>query len=211
MAESATARRAYAPRLPPDERRTQLLDVTLDIIDRSGYAAVTMEAVAAEAGVAKPVVYGHFANRTELLWALLEREEKNVLAELARLLPEPPWDDRPAERLVDSAVTVFRAVADNPRPWRVILEPATVAVPDVVLERIAAGRSWLVGRVEEILRWAITQSGGPDDADSELAARAALSLAENGARLVLADPESFPPERIGAFAHRVVTRLQIDA
>jgi AcrR family transcriptional regulator len=205
-----TARRTYAPRLPPDERRTQILDVTLGIVARSGYAAVTMEAVAAEAGVAKPVVYGLFANRTDLLWALLDREEKLVLSELSRLLPQPPWDDNPAERLVDSAVAVFRAVADNPPPWRVILEPASVAVPEEVLERIAAGRSWLIARVEEILRWAIAQSGGPQDADSELAARAALSLAENAARLVLADPENFPPERLGEFARRVVTRLQLD-
>jgi len=56
----ATARRnrPYAPRLLPEQRREQLLDVVLDVIDTDGVASVSMDAVARRAGVTRPVVYG---------------------------------------------------------------------------------------------------------------------------------------------------------
>src|SRR4051812_18096989 len=54
---TASSRRRYAPRVPAAERREQVLDAALVLIDRDGYGAVTMEAVAREIGVTKPVVY----------------------------------------------------------------------------------------------------------------------------------------------------------
>lgn len=60
-----------ARRLSNTERRSQILEVTGDLIEREGLGAVTMEGVALHAGVSKPVVYSHFANRSELLLALL--------------------------------------------------------------------------------------------------------------------------------------------
>src|ERR1700757_3159677 len=48
----ATARRnrPYAPRLVPEQRREQLLDVVLEIIDTDGVGAVSIEAVARRGG-----------------------------------------------------------------------------------------------------------------------------------------------------------------
>lgn len=69
-------------RLTRDERRTQLLDAAATLIATESPAAVSMEMVAERAGVSRPLVYKHFANRDELLGALYRREARRVHASL---------------------------------------------------------------------------------------------------------------------------------
>jgi AcrR family transcriptional regulator len=61
-------------RLPRGERREHLLDVAAGLILDKGIEAVTMEGVAAAAGVSKGLGYAYFDNSSTLLRALLERE-----------------------------------------------------------------------------------------------------------------------------------------
>jgi AcrR family transcriptional regulator len=67
-------------RLSASERREHFLDVTAELVLERGAEAVTMEAVAAAAGVSKGLGYAYFSNRNELLLSLLNRE----LGELQR-------------------------------------------------------------------------------------------------------------------------------
>ena len=60
-----------APRLPAPERRKQLLDTALRVFARQGYHETSMNAVANEAGVTKPVLYQHFASKREMYSDLL--------------------------------------------------------------------------------------------------------------------------------------------
>lgn len=55
------------------ERREYFLDITATLVQTEGLAVVTMERVAALAGLSKPVIYSHFADRGDLLTSLLER------------------------------------------------------------------------------------------------------------------------------------------
>jgi AcrR family transcriptional regulator len=74
--EAPKARRRYAPRMPPAQRREQLIDAALEVILEHGYGKVSIEAVARTAGVTRPVVYDHFPDLARLLHALVEREER---------------------------------------------------------------------------------------------------------------------------------------
>jgi AcrR family transcriptional regulator len=65
-------------RLSADDRRTQLLDVATRLLAEEGPEAVTMERVAARAGVSKSLGYRHFDNADELLIALYEREMSDL-------------------------------------------------------------------------------------------------------------------------------------
>jgi len=56
-----------------EQRREQLLDATKAIVDRAGFHAVSIEAVAREAGITRPIVYGHFRDLPGLLEALVDR------------------------------------------------------------------------------------------------------------------------------------------
>jgi AcrR family transcriptional regulator len=84
--------RRYAPRMPAEERRSQILDATVKLIAQRGYEAVSMEGIARAAGVTKPVVYDLFGTLADLLDALLEREEERALLQLAELMPAPDPD-----------------------------------------------------------------------------------------------------------------------
>lgn len=101
---------ASQPRPARAERRELFLDVTAGLVETEGVAAVTMERVAAMAGLSKPVIYSHFGSRGELLLALLERSWRNVdTAVQARLSTAKTLDDN-----IDALVVgYFDAVADQ--------------------------------------------------------------------------------------------------
>jgi AcrR family transcriptional regulator len=70
-------------RLSRGDRRDALLDAAVDLVVSGDADAVSMEAVAERAGVSRPLVYKHFANRGELLAAVYQRETTLLHRELA--------------------------------------------------------------------------------------------------------------------------------
>ena len=80
MTNDAPGLAPRASRLSAPERREHFLDVTAQLVLRDGAESVTMESVAAAAGVSKGLGYAYFSNRNELLLSLLNRE----LGELQR-------------------------------------------------------------------------------------------------------------------------------
>jgi AcrR family transcriptional regulator len=70
-------------RLQSSARRDALLDATVALVRTKGVHEVSMEAVAERAGVSRPLVYKHFANRDGLLAAAYRREASKLHAELA--------------------------------------------------------------------------------------------------------------------------------
>jgi AcrR family transcriptional regulator len=203
---SSGRKRPYAPRLPPAERREQLLDAALDLIAEDGYRGVSMEAIARRAGVTKPVVYDLFSNRGELLMALLEREEENALALLAEVMPSAPSVD-PDELIVEGFRAFLESVATNPTTWRLIVLPAD-GTPEVVRQHVEAGRATVRARLADLLRWGLKARGGPKGVDTELAAQALEALGEHFARLVITDPEGYPPQRLGDFVAGVLSVIE---
>ncbi len=49
-------------RMTAEQRREQLLDVTKAIAVERGFHEISIEAVAKEAGISRPIVYGHFGD-----------------------------------------------------------------------------------------------------------------------------------------------------
>src|ERR1700757_261738 len=107
---SAKPRRRYAPRMAPDKRREQLIDAALSVIVEQGYEGVSIEAVAKVAGVTRPVIYDHFSNLASLLRALIQREERYALDQLAAVVPAAPQDGDPPELLAGGGRGVLGAV-----------------------------------------------------------------------------------------------------
>ena len=187
-----------------DARREQLLDVTKAIVDRDGFHAVSIEAVAREAGISRPIVYGHFHDLPGLLEALVERESVRALAELDTFLPTDLSDGNPGERLLAAMRGYLEAVRSDPATWRLVLMPPEGA-PAVLRERITAGRTAVVGQLATAIGPALGPSA--DNPDAELTARALSALADEAARLLLTDPETYPVERLLAHAGWLLERL----
>jgi AcrR family transcriptional regulator len=208
MGKPATTRkRTYAPRMPASERREQLLDAALAVIDEHGYGGVSMEAVARQAGVTKPVVYDLFPNLGELLRALLEREEARALAQLAEVMPSELPSVDPDELIVTGMTAFLGSVAASPTSWRLILMPAE-GTPAVVREQVEANRQRIAARLEDLLEWGLEARGGPKDVDLELAAQSLVAVAEQMARLVLTHPKRYTPERVGDFVRGLLGALE---
>ena len=187
-----------------EARRAQLLDVTKAIVVERGFHAVSIDRVAREAGITRPVVYGHFTNLPGLLEALVEREGERALAQLGAVLPAALGERDPRERLVAALGGYLEAVRADPATWRLVLMPHEGA-PRVLHEHISRGRAAVVGQLAAALG---TEPGAAAGApDPELAARLLAAFADEAARLLLAEPERYPADRILRLARWFVARL----
>ena len=175
-----------------------MLDATLRLIGERGVAAVSMEAVAREAEIAKTVVYDAFGNQDGLLRALLEREQERVLGAIADAIPTVPLEGDPADILSGSIRKVLDAIRANPETWRLILLPADGAPPEM-RERVNHHRDRLVTTIEPMAAWGIERLG-LGHLDAELVAHMIIGTAEDAGRLTLTQPEKFPPERLAKFS-----------
>ena len=202
----ATARRPYAQRLPPKERRAQVLDVALRIINEQGFAAVSMESIAREAGVTRPVVYSAFPNLQVLLAALLKREQRRALGQLDAVIPSDPRGRDPDEVLVQGLDDFLRVVLEHQLTWRLIVLPVEGA-PALLRRQVERQRALLGKRLAGLVRWGLEERGGPLGLDDELLALLILSSGEEFARLVLTEPERYPPERLTGFAADMLRSL----
>ena len=204
--DETPARRRYAPRMPPAERREQLIDAALAVILEQGYTGVSIEAIAREAGVTRPVVYDHFPNLGRLLHALVEREETISLRQLEQVVPDDPGDREPTDLLAEGVKRFLEAVASRPATWRIILLPLE-GTPQVVRDHVETNRARTQERIAKLVRWAMSRPEIPDDLDVELTARAIRVLGEDAGRTLLTDPENYSPERYEQFVRSAMQLL----
>ena len=200
------ARRPYAPRLPPEERREQLLDAALGVIVDEGFHAVSIEAVARIAGVTRPVVYDHFPNLARLLASLIEREERIALEQIDEFIPADPTGLDPGDVVVEGFKKFLDAVAARPATWRLILLPID-GTPAIVRDPVEQNRAAVRARLEPLVRWGFEHPGMPSDIDIPLAARALMTLGEEAGRTLLEDPEQFTIERYERFARSLIAMI----
>ena len=104
-------------RLPAAERRAQLVDAALALFAAEGFQSTTMDAVAAEAGVTKPVLYQHFPSKRELFLELLRdvgrRLSENVGAATAAAAS-------PREMVENGFAAYFDFVGEHPDQFRLL-------------------------------------------------------------------------------------------
>jgi AcrR family transcriptional regulator len=202
----AKARRRYAPRMPPEQRREQLIDAALSVILELGYGGVSIEAIARAAGVTRPVIYDHFPNLGTLLHTLVEREERYSREQLERVVPDDPGDSDPVEVLAGSVRRFLDAVTARPTTWRIILLPLD-GTPAIVRQHVETHRARILERIERLVHWAINRNELPSDLDVELTARAIRDLGEEAGRMVLTDPQRYSPDRYERFVQSVMRLL----
>lgn len=199
MASSSTAdkprqRRPYAARVPADVRREQLLDAALMVIVRDGYDAVSVDAIAREAGVTRPVVYGVFDGLRPLLEALLDRQQARALAQLGEALPAKPDLSDPDRLVEETARRLIDVVRSDPMTWRPILF-AQQGMPEQARARIDADRENFLAQVTGLIEIGLVLRGGPA-VDAEVAAHAVLAVLEHFGRLLLTEPDRFDTDRL---------------
>jgi AcrR family transcriptional regulator len=210
--EKVTQRRKRAAHLGPERRRPDVLDAALKLFLVSGYDGTSMQAVADEAGVTKPVVYACFNSKDELFRALLAREEERIVGEIQGAFTNPDLTD-PETTLIDGFTGFLRAVGDSPEVYRLIFlgeGGGNAAVAD----RIQRGREEQVRRLTELARGWLELNGngkhskGEIDRTARLLGNSIAGLAESAARLLLSGEDGWTPETLGRELGRLAAAAQ---
>jgi AcrR family transcriptional regulator len=199
-------RRRYSPRLPPEQRRAQLLDAAFAVLSRIELHELSMEAVAHEAGVGKPVLYTVFKTRAELVTALLERENERGLEQVASTLPTDLMGTDP---IVAASATVeaFVGVAlENPTRWRLILATPGNA-PGEYRDALRNSRAGIFDQAEALVRMGTVLEPRWEGVDSALLTNSLLTIAEMLGRLAVSEPDTYPRARLQAYVRYIVGLL----
>jgi len=211
-AAKAEHHRKRAAHLGPERRRPEVLDAALELFLKHGYDGTSMQAVADQAGVTKPVVYACFPGKDELFRALLAREEERILAEIQGAFADSDLSD-PETTLTEGFTGFLRAVGDSPEVYRLIFlgEGGGNAA---VAHRIQRGREEQVKRLTLLARgWLEVRDGKRNDLErtARLLGNSIAGLAESGARLLLAGEDEWTPETLGRELGRIAAAAQAAA
>ncbi|MBO0769516.1 MAG: TetR/AcrR family transcriptional regulator, partial [Solirubrobacterales bacterium] len=150
--------------------RAQILTVATAEFAARGYAAASMNVIAENAGITKPVIYGHFESKDglylECVRAVGSRLEANV--ESAML------DSGPTAGMALAVIdAIFKALAPDPKAWLLLTD---TTVPDGPLAEAANGHLTHLTRLGRDGTAAVVAAAGGDDADDlALAARVWVS------------------------------------
>lgn len=127
MAEVAPGpRRQKVPprvRMSGQERREQLLDVGRKLFADKGFEAVSVEEIAAKAGVSKPVVYEHFGGKEGLYAVVVDREMNHLLDSVSEALTAGS-----ARALLEQAgMALFNYIDAYPDGFRILVRDSPVS------------------------------------------------------------------------------------
>ena len=94
------------------ERRLQIVEATLRVMARTGFDGASVQAIAAEAGLAAGLLHHHFGSKAEILHALLDHLEALVKARHEALAARR----RGAWGRLEAWVDAYLAVGEDARP-----------------------------------------------------------------------------------------------
>lgn len=203
----AQSRGKKASRMAPERRQEQILDSTRALMLREGYGSATMQSIAREAGVTRPVVYEFYRDRTELLQDLLAREGQKALELAQSVFPSAQAGESLNETMAWTLTAFLKMVALAPETWRLVLmSPA--GAPQEIREIVSSARAAVLAQ----MRTNVMQLPGSQspDFDAELLASALLAGCEVGARLFLSDPQTFSQERLSAAVEWIADEIRFE-
>lgn len=192
-AAKAVARYRHG-RVPRAVRERQILGLAGELFAERGYAAASMDELAARAGVSKPVIYKLFGSKRELFVACTE-ELGRELTEIVVTAVE--GSDGAEELLRAGGEAFFRFIRDNRALWTVAYGNAMVP-PSVAEDSTPAGVGGKIAelraRQNALVRAVIVAASAElglelDDFQSEAMARSLNGIFEGLAVWAIERPE----------------------
>lgn len=108
-----------------EQRRRELLEAADRVVLREGPGA-SMNAIAAEAGITKPILYRHFGDKGGLYRALAVRHTDALLSGLRASLDAPAGRRERVEATLDNYLAAIEA---RPQVYRFLMHPADEGKP----------------------------------------------------------------------------------
>lgn len=130
-------------RLSAPERRLQLLHVGRSVFAVSGYESASIEEIARQAGVSKPIVYEHFGSKEGLHAAVVDRELDTLVERVTQSISEGS-----ARARFEGAVLAFLTyVKEEPEGFAVLTRDSPTAQARRGLTRVIGDTAERVGDV----------------------------------------------------------------
>jgi AcrR family transcriptional regulator len=105
-------------RLSASERRAQLIEVGRSVFAKHGFAATSVEEIAAKAKVSKPIVYEHFGGKEGLFAVVVDREMDYIVRRIIEAIAE----GTPRERVERASLAFLTYVRDCPDGFAVLAQ-----------------------------------------------------------------------------------------
>jgi AcrR family transcriptional regulator len=134
-------------RLETEERREQLLATGVELLKKRPYQEVSIEEIAAAAGVSKGLLYHYFPTKNEFVVAALERGQRELGSRLA------PDESLPPIRRLDASLDAFLDyVEEHPAAFTAIFRGESE--DPAIMAALASGRTEHLGMLlEGIAQW----------------------------------------------------------
>jgi AcrR family transcriptional regulator len=188
------------------ERRAQLLDVARRVFGRAGFHRVSMDDVAKEAGVTKPILYDHFDSKEELYVALLDADSAS-LEERVRSALQAPIGNR--ERIRRSFDAYFDFVDEHADGFRLFMQE-TFGGDDLFRSNVLGVRERILREVSDLI--VHDSQGRIERSDADTVALALIGMAETVAQRDPGGPQAErrrSVEMLVRLAWRGITNLTV--
>ena len=175
-------------RLPRAVREQQMLDAAVKVFSRRGFHAASMDEIADDAGISKPMVYAYLGAKEELFVACLHREGTRLMEAIVGAVgPDLPFD----ERLWRGLRAFFGFVGAHRDGWAVLYRQARGEQP--FAGELAAMRARMVEVVAGVLEQGLLAEGREvHEAEVELMAYALVGATESLADWLVDHPDADP-------------------
>jgi AcrR family transcriptional regulator len=177
--------------------RAQLLEAAARVYARRGFDNATLDEVADEAGFTKGAVYDHFGSKDNLLLALLD---EHLSVQIAEQIAAFDASKSTFERPRAGAEKWMQGLEQDPDGFRLFVELWVHAQRDEQLRgRLGAGMEALRATFRELAsRRASEQDFTAPPELVEQVSNVMLALGMGLGMIKLVDPDSVPPQLLGA-------------
>lgn len=115
-------------RMTASERREQLLAVGRSLFAHEGYEAVSVEEIAAKAGVSKPIVYEHFGGKEGLYAVIVDREMRTFMTSISDAFSGSIG--HPSRIVEGAAMALLNYIEQNPDGFGVLVRDSPITDPN---------------------------------------------------------------------------------
>lgn len=179
-----------------------MLGIAGRVFGQRGYHATSMDEIARECGVTKPMLYAYFGSKEGLFLAVVDTIGKLLVSTVEKLLAEPD----PRKRLIQGADLILDFIARDRHAWAVLY--AEGLGDSDVARHVAGYRNRIIQLTALTLGQArpLTLATAAGRRNAELHAVSLIGAGEAVARWWL-DRQSVSAEQLQAMTRRVVDSL----
>ena len=166
-------------RLPRPVRERQMLEAATQVFAQSGYHNTSMDQVAEQVGISKPMIYSYFDSKEGLYRACLERSGADLVEHVGASF-DPQFT--PDQALWHGFLAFFDFLRERPADWQLVRNESIKDVPALteIIEQVHNNLRALIGELSRIM-----SKETPGDPFADTGRREAASFAMLGAAAAL--------------------------